>query len=60
MNPHLQQLHPYPFEKLATLLPKDSLTQQTLGWLYFIQRDFPRAIQHLEIALHFHQYQKLG
>ena len=39
------------FEKLATLLPKDSLTQQTLGWLYFIQRNFPQAIQHLEIAL---------
>jgi tetratricopeptide (TPR) repeat protein len=39
------------FEKLAALLPKDCLTQQTLGWLYFIQRNYPRAIQHLENAL---------
>ena len=39
------------FEELAALLPKDSLTQQTLGWLYFIQRNYPQAIQHLENAL---------
>ncbi len=39
------------FEKLAGVLPKDALTQQTLGWLYFTQRSYSQAIQHLETAL---------
>ncbi len=39
------------FENLVSLLPKDSLTQQTLGFLYFTQRNYSQAIQHLEIAL---------
>lgn len=39
------------FEKLAEMLPRDAVTQQSLGRLYARQRQFPQAIQSLETAL---------